>query len=261
MIRGNNVWNAFCVDAQPSVLTVWGAYPGLTSRFGREHAVGFLEMDVIGRGRQPDAQNAALADGSRDVALLAGPVGVMLVRHQMLGQLCRVADGGSHQTVSPQPLDDAIPVHVAVAETDRQQPRGNTMRRQEQGIRQLIDGSGHVAGDEAGPKPMWGAVGQHDLPQFQAGKLARLTPEAVPAIALVEILREQLRSQLGPFIDERPHALGILPDFVVLLADHGNDNLFGPAALAARESFVHDSLAGSSVERPFSHPLPWKEEG
>ena len=42
----------------------------------------------------------------------------MLVRHQMLGQLCRVVDGGSHQTVSPQPLDDAIPVHVAVAETD-----------------------------------------------------------------------------------------------------------------------------------------------
>ena len=54
------------------------------------------------------------------------------------------------------------------------------------------------------------------------------TPEAVQAIALVEVLREQLRSQLGPFIDERPQALGILPDFVVLLADHGNDNLFGP---------------------------------
>ena len=65
-----------------------------------------------------------------------------------------------------------------------------------------------------------GAVGQHDLPQFQAGKLPRLTPEAVQAIALVEVLREQLRSQLGPFIDERPHALGILPNSVVLLADH-----------------------------------------
>ena len=31
---------------------------------------------------------------------------------------------------------------------------------------------------------------------------SRLTPEAVQAIALVEALREQLRSQLGPFIDE-----------------------------------------------------------
>ena len=31
MIRGNNVWNAFRVDAQPSVLTVWGAYSGWTS--------------------------------------------------------------------------------------------------------------------------------------------------------------------------------------------------------------------------------------
>ena len=29
------------------------------------------------------------------------------------------------------------------------------------------------------------------------------------------------------------------------------------AALAVGEFFVHDSLAGSSVERPFLHPLPW----
>ena len=105
----------------------------------------------------------------------------MLVRHQMRGQLGRVVDGGSHQTVSPQPLDDAIPVHVAVAETDCQQPRGNTMRRQEQGIRELIDGSGHVAEDEAGAEPVGGAVGQDDFPQFQAGQLQRLTPKAVQA--------------------------------------------------------------------------------
>ena len=127
MIRGNNVWKAFCVDAQPSVLTVWGRTRGRRPGFGREHAVGFLEMDVIGRGRQRDARNAAATNGCRDVALLAGPVGVMLVRHQMLGQLCRVADGGSHQTVSPQPLDEAIPEHVVVAEAERQQPRGNTI--------------------------------------------------------------------------------------------------------------------------------------
>ncbi len=78
---------------------------------GCEHTVGFLEMSSIGPGRQPDAQNAALADGCRDVALLAGPVGVMLVRRQMRGQLGRVMDGGSHQTVSPQPLDETIPEH------------------------------------------------------------------------------------------------------------------------------------------------------
>ena len=81
-------------------------------------------MDVIGRGRQRDAPNAAAANGCRDVALRPAQSRVMLVRHQMLGQLYHVADGGSRQTVSPQPLDDAIPVHVAVAETDRQQPRG-----------------------------------------------------------------------------------------------------------------------------------------
>ena len=134
------------------------------------------------------------------------------------------------------------------------------MRRQEQGIRQLIDGSGHVAEDEAGAEPVGGAVGQHDLPQFQAGKLARLTPEAVQAIALVEVLREQLRSQLGPFIDERPQALGILPDSVVLLADHGNDNLFGPARHLRGGSFsftIHLPGLRSSVHSRI--PFPGKK--
>ena len=260
MIRGNNVWNAFRVDAQPSVLTVWGAYSGSTSRFGREHAVGFLEMDVIGRGRQRDAQNAAAANGCRDVALLAGPVGVMLVRHQMLGQLCRVVDGGSHQTVSPQPLDDAIPVHVAVAETDRQQPRGNTMRRQEQGIRQLIDGSGHVAEDEAGAEPVGGAVGQDDFPQFQAGQLQRLTPKAVQAIALVEARRKQLRSRPGALLDEAPDAIGIMPDVVVLLLGHRNDDLFGPARHLRGGSFsftIHLPGLRSSVHSRI--PFPGKK--
>ena len=31
MIRGNHLWNAFCVEAQPSVLTVSGAYSGAMS--------------------------------------------------------------------------------------------------------------------------------------------------------------------------------------------------------------------------------------
>ena len=51
----------------------------------------------------------------------------MLVRRQMRGQLGRVVDGGSHHTVSPQPLDEAIPVHFAVAEADRQQPGGGAL--------------------------------------------------------------------------------------------------------------------------------------
>ena len=204
--------------------------------FGREHAVGLLEMDVIGRGRERDAQDAAAADGGRDVALPACPVGVMLVRYQMLGQLGRVADGGSHQTVSPQPLDDAIPVHVAVTETDFQQPRRNTMRRQEQGIRQVIDGSGHVAGGEAGAEPVGGAIGGDDLPQSQPGELARLTPESVEAIAPFEARREQLRGRVGPSREGRPQALGIVPDLVVLLPGHGDDDLFGPARRLRRGS-------------------------
>jgi hypothetical protein len=31
-IPGNQTLNAFCVAVQPSVLTVWGVYPGWTSR-------------------------------------------------------------------------------------------------------------------------------------------------------------------------------------------------------------------------------------
>ena len=72
---------------------------------------------------------------------------------------------------------------------------GGTPCRQEQGIRQLIDGSGHVAEDEAGAEPVGGTVGQDDFPQFQAGQLQRLTPKAVQAIALVEARRKQLRSR------------------------------------------------------------------
>ena len=74
------------------------------------------------------------------------------------------------------------------------------MCRQEQGIRQLIDGSCHVAEDEAGAEPVGGAVGQDDFPQFQAGQLQRLTPKAMQAIALVEARRKQLRSRPGELL-------------------------------------------------------------
>ena len=69
------------------------------------------------------------------------------------------------------------------------------MLRQQQRVGQLIDGSCHVAEDEAGAEPAGGTVGQHDFPQFQAGQLQRLTPKAVQAIALVEARRKQLRSR------------------------------------------------------------------
>ena len=103
------------------------------------------------------------------------------------------------------------------------------MRRQQQRVGQLIDGSCHVAEDEAGAEPVGGTVGQHDFPQFQAGQLQRLTPKAVQAIALVEARRKQLRSRPSPLLDEVPDAIGIMPDVVVLLLGHRNDDLFGPA--------------------------------
>ena len=78
-----------------------------------------------------------------------------------------------------QPLDGAIPVHVAVAEADRQEPGRDAMGGQEQGIGQLIDRAGHVAGDEAGAEPVGGAIDRDELPQSDAEELARRAAEPV----------------------------------------------------------------------------------
>lgn len=74
----------------------------------------------------------------------------MLVRHQMRGQSGCVADGGPHQAAPAQPLDDTMPVHLAVTEANLQQSRGDAMCREQQRIPQLINGPG----DEAGAEPV-----------------------------------------------------------------------------------------------------------
>jgi hypothetical protein len=51
-----------------------------------------------------------------------------------------------------------MPVHLALAEADLQEPCGDAMSRQEQGIGQLIDGADHGADDEAGSEPGGGAI-------------------------------------------------------------------------------------------------------
>src|SRR3954454_7878371 len=94
-------------------------------------------------------------------------------------------------------------------------------------VRRSIDGAGHVASDEAGAEPVGVALGRDDLPQLEAGELARRAAEPVQAKAAVEVRREQLRGHLGPFRDGRPRAVGVVPDLVVLRAGHGDNNLFG----------------------------------
>ena len=82
-----------------------GPYSGSMSRaFGREYAAGF--GDGCHRPRpSAHAENAAAANGCRDVALLAGPVGVMLVRHQMLNVEAFLEPHWSADCPNPQRVD------------------------------------------------------------------------------------------------------------------------------------------------------------
>ena len=64
-----------------------------------------------------------------------------------------------------------------MAETDRQQPGWDPMRRQQQRIRQFLDRSGHVAGDETGAGPVGGAVGPHSFRSRTPGSLRNFRPK------------------------------------------------------------------------------------
>ena len=224
-IRGNSLRKAFCVDAQPSVLTVWGAYWGDVPHYGREHAVGFRGIDVIG-GASRHAQDAAAADGCGDVALLAGPVGVMLIRRQVRRQ-----PAGS-RTVVPARLFCPSRSTTRSSTSRRGRSRasaatGGHMRRQQQRVSQRIDGPGHVGGDEAGAEPVGGAVGQDDFRSFSPGSLRdsrpkpwRRWPGGSP--------RGTTPGPTGPIPRRSSGCDGIMPGLVVLLAGHGDDDLLGP---------------------------------
>lgn len=126
---------------------------------------------------------------------------------------------------------------------------GNTMRRQQQRIRHLIDSSGHVAGDGARAKPVRGAVGQHNPSQFQTRELTRPTPESVKTIALVKSRRQQLGSPLGQIREEPAQALGIVPEVVVPLKRQRLGSSVHRSGTALLTGFVVVSSAEeSSVE-------------
>ena len=75
------------------------------------------------------------------------------------------------------------------------------------------------------------------LRSLRPGSLRDSAAEAVEAIAAVEAGGEQLRGRAGPAVDERPDALGIVPDLVVLRPGHGDDDLLGPARRLRRGWF------------------------
>src|SRR5262249_28228529 len=80
--------------------------------------------------------------------------------------------------------------------------------------------------------------------------------EAVEAVALLEAGWEQLRGRAGPAREEGPDAPGIMPEVLVLLSGHGQDDLLGPARRLRRGggSFTMDGpgvRSGGHLRIPF----------
>jgi len=168
----------------------------------------------------------------------------------VLGQSGRVADGGADQAAPPQPFDDAIPIHLAVSEARLQQPGRHAVGRQQQGEGQFLGRADYVTGDDAGSQAVDAAVGEDDLAELQAEKLAGRAAEAVKAVSGVEPGWEQLRRVVEPTVDELPDAAGVAPNLVVERSRHGKDDLFGAAGSLQRGRFsftIHESGVRSHV--------------
>ena len=104
------------VDRLRPVLRVQA--PGLVP----EHAVGGLQVVVAGRLGQGHPQAAPAAGGGRQVDLLAGQRGVLLVGDQVAGQALGRLDGRADQAEPPQRALQAMPVHGVAPEDLGQGP-------------------------------------------------------------------------------------------------------------------------------------------
>ena len=203
----------------------WGKAPSL----GGELTPSRVEVVVVGRVVQGDPRDGVIADGHGHIAPLAGPVNVMLVGGQVLGQSSRVAHGGPHQAGPRQAFEEPVPEHLAVAEANLRKPRRDGVGRQEQGLGQFLGGIGHVAGDEAESEPKGGAISREDFAELEPGELAGGSPKPVEAVAAVEGSGKQLRGRMELSRKVRPDEMGVMPDPVVERARHGENDLLGVA--------------------------------
>ena len=129
-------------------------------------------------------------------------------------------------------------------------------RRQEQGIRQLIDGSGHIAVMKLGRSQC--ACRRPARSSAVSGrKLARLTPEAVQAIALSKSFGNNSGAN-WPIHRRMPACARHPARFHRTAGGSWEDNLFGPTRTAG--SLVHDSLAGLRSSVHSRIPFPVKSE-
>ena len=87
-----------------------------------EHAVGGLQVVVAGSLGQGQPEAAPGAGGGRQVDLLAGHRGVLLVGDQVAWQIVGRPNGRADQAEPPQRAFQAMPVHGVAAEDLGQRP-------------------------------------------------------------------------------------------------------------------------------------------
>ena len=182
-------------------------------RLGGELAVSLLKRNFIGRVGQGYSQDGVCPNGPGHEACLAGPIHMMF---EVLGQVSRIADGGTHQAILPQSLDEMMPEHLAVPETDHQELGGDAVGRQKQGKGEFLDGAGHVSGDEGEPQPVGVTIGQDNLAELHAGHILRESSNSLEAIRRVEAVEEKFGGGPEPLGRDGPEGLKVMPQINVL---------------------------------------------
>lgn len=207
----------------------WSVFGVHVFAFRLKCPLGHREMLLVGRFGQPHSQRASAAGRERHVALFAAPIGVVLVRDEVLRQPRRVADRGADEAVAAQPFQKPLPEHVVVAEDLRDDPAGGADREQQQGVFEFPDGARQITEDKARPQGKSAAVAEFQLPQPDAGHFLRLRMKPRQLKSRVNSIGKQFGGLLHQLLDGPSDLDGIVPDAIVRLPCHRNHDLPGSA--------------------------------
>jgi hypothetical protein len=112
--------------------------------FCLEDTIGLLQGRCIGLQGQRCPQDTILPDGRSNVAFGAVETHMFLVRQQMLWQIIRRLERGTHQFVAPETRAEPIPVGIIASENIAQRPKGHPETPQKQGFLYFIGQSNHI---------------------------------------------------------------------------------------------------------------------